>query len=84
MAIFNHSKEGIIRFLDDVVHAAILFCTKCTFDFNKRAYVVPPFLCGKIDVELEILYVRLSVEVVKVLEALLTNLMRCMPITRWH
>lgn len=42
---------------------------KCTFDFNKRAYVVPPLLCGKIDVELEILYVRLSVEVVKVMEA---------------
>ena len=41
---------------------------KSIANFNKKAYVVLPFLCGKTTVVLEILYARMLAEVVKVIE----------------
>ena len=54
--------------LSDVVHVANLILMKSIANFNKKAYVVLPFLCGKTTVVLEILYARMLAEVVKVIE----------------
>ncbi len=54
--------------LSDVLSTTFSICIRIHKDYQVHTSLNPPLMCGKLDVELEILYGRMALIVINVLE----------------
>ncbi len=54
--------------LSDVLYVTISISIKFQVEYNSKVFIFPPLTCGNFDAKLEILYAKMAIEFLRVLQ----------------